>query len=71
MKMKSVLLSLGLVILSPAAFACSGETVIYSSGYSTVKTVCNNGGTYFVPGGSGGSCSTVMIPGKGAVLLCE
>ena len=51
---------------------CTAETVIDpQTGAVSVKTVCTNGNSAFSPGGSGGNCRTVIIPGKGGVLLCE
>jgi hypothetical protein len=66
-------LATSLLTLGANAFAdCTAETVIDPrTGAATVKTVCTNGNSAFSPGGSGGNCHTVVIPGKGAVLLCE
>jgi hypothetical protein len=66
-------LTASLFTLAASAYAdCTAETVIDPrTGAATVKTVCTNGDSVFSPGGSGGNCHTVIIPGKGGVLLCE
>jgi hypothetical protein len=71
MKTKIAILTLSILSLASVGQACTAETVINADGSSSVRTICENGGTYFEPGGQGGSCSTVIIPGKGAVLLCK
>ena len=71
MKLKLAILTLSFVSLSSYANACTAELVINPDGSSSVQTVCNNGGTRFVPGVKGGSCSVVTIPGQGGVVLCK
>lgn len=72
MKLKFTFLATSLFIFAANAQAdCRPETVINSDGTSSVQIVCDNGGSSFTPGGTGGSCSTVVIPGRGAVVLCK
>jgi hypothetical protein len=66
-------LSASLLTFAASAYAdCTAETVIDPrDGSAKVKTVCRNGGTAFTPGGTGGNCHVVIIPGQDSTLLCE